>query len=144
MMPTATDRRLFSELPFNDGRLYTSGNVDRRKYDRLVNLGWVKAVSTNISDVEYHLTLAGRLELELIKEAAAMDGDFPDPAPTGFQTEVNAGPRRHAGIKLRVGARVQLGHNAFIVDAIDGEVVTVTIDGNMHTLNVPPNLIGQS
>jgi hypothetical protein len=40
MMPTATDRQIFSELPFDGGGgLYTAGNVDRRKYDRLTDLG---------------------------------------------------------------------------------------------------------
>jgi hypothetical protein len=145
MMPTVNDRQIFSELPFNNGRLYTSGNVDRRNYDRLADFGWLEGVSTNMSDVEYHLTLAGRLELELLKEAAAMEGDFPDPAPAGFQTRVNAGPRRRAGIKLRVGGRVRLGHHAFTVDAIENEVVTVrTGDGNTYTLSLPTSLIGRS
>jgi hypothetical protein len=145
MMPTVTDRQIFSELPFNDGRLYTTGNVDRRKYDRLTSLGWVKGVSTNMSDVEYCLTLAGRLELELIKEAADMESDFPDPAPHGFQTQVNAGPRRRAYIKLKIGGRISMGHHSFTVDAIEGEVVTVrTADGHTYTLNVPPSLIRRS
>lgn len=143
--PTVSDRQVFSELNFDDGRLYTSGNVNRRKYDRLENIGWVKGISTNISDVEYELTLAGRLELALIKEAAAMESDFPDPAPGGFQTQVNAGQRRTAGIKLKVGGRIRLGHDSFTVDAIEGDVVTVkTGDGQEMTLNVPPILFGRA
>ena len=36
MMPTVNDRQIFSELPFNNGKLYTAGNVDRRRWiDRL-------------------------------------------------------------------------------------------------------------
>jgi hypothetical protein len=71
VIPTVSDRQIFSEVPFDKGRLYTSGNVGRRKYDRLENIGWVKGVVTNISDVEYQLTLAGRLQLALIEEAGA-------------------------------------------------------------------------
>jgi hypothetical protein len=89
--------------------------------------------------------LAGRLELELIKEAAAMASDSRDPAPNGIQTRVNAGPRRRAYVKLTVGGRVRLGHQSFTVDAIEGEVVTVrTGDGDTYTLNVPPSLIIRS
>jgi len=145
MMPTVTDREIFSELPFHDGKLYTAGNVDRRKYDRLRDLGWLEGVSTNISDVEYHLTLAGHLEFELIKEAAAMESDFPDPAPNGFQTHVNAGPRRRTYAKLKAGGRIRLGHHSFTVDAIEGEVVTVmTAEGDTYILNAPPSLILRS
>jgi hypothetical protein len=145
MMPTVADRQIFSELPFNNGKLYTAGNVDRRKYDRLTDLGWVQGVSTNISDVEYHLTLAGDLELALIKEAADMESDFPDPAPNGFQTGVNAGPRRRQYLQLKLRKRFKLGHHSITVDAIEGEVVTVkTSDGHTCTLNVPPSLILRS
>jgi hypothetical protein len=145
MMPTFNDRQIFSELPFNNGKLYTSGNVDRRKYDRLTDLGWVEGVSTNISDVEYHLTVAGNLELALIKEAADMESDFKDPAPNGFQTTVNPGPRRRAYVRLKVGKRIRLGHHSLMVDAIEGEVVTVrTSEGDTYTLNVPASLILQS
>jgi hypothetical protein len=145
MMPTVNDRQIFSELPFNDGKLYTAGNVDRRKYDRLTDLGWVEGVSTNISDVEYHLTVAGHLELALIKEAADMASDFPDPAPNGFQTVVNAGPRRRQYLQLKVRKRFKLGHHSLTVDAIEGDVVTVkTSDGDTYTLNVPPSLILRS
>jgi N-acetylmuramoyl-L-alanine amidase len=145
VIPTVSDRQVFSKLPFDKVSLYTSGNVDRRKYDRLENIGRVKGVVTNISDVEYQLTLAGRLELALIEEAAAMENDFPDPAPRGFQTQVNAGQRRTAGIKLKVGGRVRLGHDAFTVDAIEGDVVMArTSDGQTVALNVSPIVIGRA
>ena len=145
MMPTANDRQIFAELPFNDGKLYTAGNVDRRKYNRLTDLGWVEGVSTNISDVEYHLTLAGNLELALIKEAADLESDFPDPAPNGIQTGVNAGPRRRQYLQFKVRKRFKFGHYSITVDAIEGEVVTVkTSDGYTCTLNVPPSLILRS
>lgn len=146
MMPTVTDRRIFSELPFDDGgRLYTAGNVDRRKYDRMADLGWVEGVSTNISDVEYRLTTAGLLERALIMAAAEKERDCPDPAPNGFQTQVNTGPRRNAIGELKIGKRLRLGHYSFVVDAVEGEVVTVReSDGTALTLNVPANLIARS
>jgi hypothetical protein len=42
------------------GRKYTAGNVDRSRYDRLVDLGWLTPFKTNISDVEYQVTEKGR------------------------------------------------------------------------------------
>jgi hypothetical protein len=42
------------------GRKYTAGNVNRSKYDRLVDLGWLTPFKTNISDVEYQVTEKGR------------------------------------------------------------------------------------
>jgi hypothetical protein len=42
------------------GRKYTAGNIDRRKYQRLVALGWLTEVSVNISDVLYEVTDAGK------------------------------------------------------------------------------------
>jgi hypothetical protein len=41
------------------GRKYTAGNIDRRKYQRLVALGWLTETSVNISDVLYEITDAG-------------------------------------------------------------------------------------
>ena len=146
MTPTATDRQMFSELPFDDGgMLYTAGNVDRRKYERLTDLGWVEGVSTNISDVEYHLTTTGVLERALIKAAADKENDCPDPVPNGLQTQVNAGPRRKTFGEIKIGKRLRLGHHSFVVDAIEDEVITVReSDGSAHTLNVPANLIARS
>jgi hypothetical protein len=146
MMPTMSDRQIFSELPFNDGgRLYTAGNVDRRKYDRLADLGWLEGASTNISDVEYHLTTTGYLERALIEAAADKEKDSPNPAPDGFQTRVNAGPRRNTFGDLKIGKRFRMGHRSFVVDAIEGEVVTVReSDGSAHSLNVPAILLARS
>ena len=42
------------------GRKYTAGNIDRTRYDRLVDLGWLTPFKTNISDVEYQVTEKGR------------------------------------------------------------------------------------
>jgi hypothetical protein len=49
------------------GRKYTIGNVDRSRYDRLVDLGWLTAIKTNDSDVEYHVTDIGRAVAEARK-----------------------------------------------------------------------------
>ncbi len=38
----------------------TAGNIDRRKYERLVELGWLMATSPNVSDVLYEVTDKGR------------------------------------------------------------------------------------
>ena len=38
----------------------TSVNVDRSGYQRLVDLGWLNAFSTNISDVHYQVTERGK------------------------------------------------------------------------------------
>ena len=38
----------------------TAGNIDRQKYERLVELGWLMATSPNVSDVLYEVTDKGR------------------------------------------------------------------------------------
>jgi hypothetical protein len=35
-------------------------NIDRSRYDRLVDMGWLTPFKTNISDVEYQATDKGR------------------------------------------------------------------------------------
>ena len=37
-----------------------TGTLDHDKYQRLVELGWLKATVTNISDVSYWVTERGR------------------------------------------------------------------------------------
>ncbi|MDX6460960.1 MAG: hypothetical protein QOE55_4657 [Acidobacteriaceae bacterium] len=54
------DLKLIRQIAASDGRKYTTGNVDRSRYDRLVDLGWLTAIKTNDSDVEYHVTDMGR------------------------------------------------------------------------------------
>ncbi len=61
------DRELIRKIVAAGGRKYTGGNIDRRKYQRLVALGWLTAASVNISDVLYAVTDAGK--------AAALQGD---------------------------------------------------------------------
>jgi hypothetical protein len=52
--------RLIREIVAAGGSRYTSGNVDRSRYQRLVDLGWLDAFSTNIRDVKYQVTERGK------------------------------------------------------------------------------------
>ena len=54
------DLKLIRQIVASDGRKYTAGNVDRSRYDRLVDLGWLTPFKTNIGDVEYKATEKGR------------------------------------------------------------------------------------
>jgi hypothetical protein len=55
-----TDIELIRKIATTGGRKYTAGNIDRRKYQRLVALGWLTEVSVNISDVLYEVTDTGK------------------------------------------------------------------------------------
>jgi len=54
------DLKLIRQIVASDGRKYTAGNIDRSKYARLVDMGWLTPFKTNISDVEYQVTEKGR------------------------------------------------------------------------------------
>jgi DNA-binding transcriptional regulator PaaX len=54
------DLKLIRQIVASGGRKYTAGNVDRSRYDRLVDQGWLTALKTNDNDVEYHVTDRGR------------------------------------------------------------------------------------
>ena len=54
------DLKLIRQIVASDGRKYTAGNIDRSKYDRLVDMGWLTPFKANISDVEYQATEKGR------------------------------------------------------------------------------------
>jgi DUF3860-like len=54
------DIKLIRQIVASDGRKYTAGNIDRSRYNRLVDLGWLTPFKTNISDVEYQVTEKGR------------------------------------------------------------------------------------
>jgi hypothetical protein len=60
MTANPDDLRLLCKIIEQGGRKYTAGNIDRRKYQRLVELGWLTATSPNISDVLYEVTVEGR------------------------------------------------------------------------------------
>jgi hypothetical protein len=67
------DLKLIRQIVASDGHIYAAGNIDRSRYDRLVNMGWLTAFKTNISDVEYQATEKGR--------AAAIHGRTGSSAP---------------------------------------------------------------
>ena len=54
------DIKFLRRIVAGGGRKYTAGNIDRSRYDRLVDLGWLTPFKTNISDVEYQVTEKGR------------------------------------------------------------------------------------
>jgi hypothetical protein len=64
------DLKLIRQIVASGGRKYTAGNIDRSKYDRLVDMGWLTPFRTNISDVIYDVTENG-------KAAAADSHEFP-------------------------------------------------------------------
>jgi hypothetical protein len=138
MIPTEADSQVLNSMQFTNDRCYTAGNINRRRYQRLEDIGWIKGISPNISDVEYYLTETGQAQLALARTANAMQGDFPDPAPHGFQTRVNPGPRRGPILKLKVSQRYQVGDLSFFVEKIDGDLVTVKLStGTTTTLHAP-------
>ena len=53
------DLKLIREIVAHGGRKYTAGNIDRSRYQRLVDLGWLTPFIANISDVEYVATEQG-------------------------------------------------------------------------------------
>jgi hypothetical protein len=55
-----TDLELIRRIATTGGKKYTAGNIDHRKYQRLVALGWLTEASVNISDVLEKVTDAGK------------------------------------------------------------------------------------
>jgi hypothetical protein len=51
---------LIRTIVLHGGRKYTAGIIDRTKYKRLVDLGWLTRFNVNSSDVEYVATDLGR------------------------------------------------------------------------------------
>jgi hypothetical protein len=85
MVPTGTDRQVLASMQFNRGRFDTAVNMNCRKYQRLEDIGWVKGISTNASNVEYHLTAAGLAQIALNRSADMVRNDVPDPRRMGFK-----------------------------------------------------------
>jgi hypothetical protein len=56
---TQEDLQLIREIVSNGGAKYTAGNIDRTKYQRLVDLGWLSPVTMNKTDIVYETTEAG-------------------------------------------------------------------------------------
>ena len=55
------DLDLLREIIAQGGKKRTSGLIDRSGYQRLVDAGWLNAVSKSAHDVSYEVTRAGRL-----------------------------------------------------------------------------------
>lgn len=141
VLPTRTDRDVLAAIPFtDDGRFYTTGNVNRRKYERLEAIGWLHGQCPNLSDVVYELTIAGRVQRAF--QATAEEAET-DPAPGGFQTSTPAGPRRRIPPKLEKGAPFKVGEISGRIEAIDGEMVRATVQpsGAPLLLSVPQVLL---
>ncbi|OKO67340.1 hypothetical protein [Bradyrhizobium sp. NAS96.2] len=58
--PTATDRHVLMTMSFLGNQCTTEGNMNRRKFERLEDIGWIKGFAVNLSDVTYELTAAGK------------------------------------------------------------------------------------
>jgi hypothetical protein len=58
-MSEPEDLKLIRSIVRQGGKKYTGGNIDRHKYRRLVELGWLKGTPINLSDVVYEVTPAG-------------------------------------------------------------------------------------
>jgi predicted ABC-type ATPase len=59
-MAEPEDFKPIREIVASGGHKYTSGNIDRSRYQRLVDLGWLNAFVTNMSDVAYRVTERGK------------------------------------------------------------------------------------
>ena len=56
---TPEDLKLIKEIVRHGGYKYTAGNIDRTRYRRLVDLGWVLPVAVNKTDISYEATREG-------------------------------------------------------------------------------------
>jgi hypothetical protein len=52
---------LIREIVLHGGAKYTAGNIDRSKYQRLVDLGWLSPLIMNKTDIAYETTKAGEV-----------------------------------------------------------------------------------
>jgi hypothetical protein len=60
MMAQPDDFKLIKRIVAAGGHKHVTGDLDRDKYQRLVELGWLKASMTNASEVSYRVTESGR------------------------------------------------------------------------------------
>ena len=59
-MAQPDDFKLIKQIVAAGGHKHITDELDRDKYQRLVELGWLRATVTNISDVSYWVTERGR------------------------------------------------------------------------------------
>ena len=59
-MTEPEDLKLLRSIVRQGGKKYTGGNIDRQKYQRLVELGWLRATPINMSDILYQVTEVGK------------------------------------------------------------------------------------
>ena len=65
MSESNDDLKLIREIVLNGGRKYTAGKIDRTRYQRLLDFGWLTPFVINASDVEYVVTDQGRAAAKL-------------------------------------------------------------------------------
>ena len=59
-MARPDDFKLITQIVAAGGHKHMMSEVDRDKYQRLVELGWLKAFAANISEVSYRVTERGK------------------------------------------------------------------------------------
>ena len=97
MVATQTDRQVLQAMMFKSGRCLTQGNLNRRKFERLEEIGWIKGLSVNISDVEYYLTPSGRNELATLPPAHIYSTHFTKFGIPDTECEIEVG-RDHVNL----------------------------------------------
>jgi hypothetical protein len=68
------DMKLIRKIVAHGGRKYTVGNIDRSRYQRLVDLGWLTPFIVNVSDVEYVATEQGIAAASLLTKLTLNPG----------------------------------------------------------------------
>jgi uncharacterized protein DUF3860 len=59
-MAQPDDFKLVKQIVATGGHKHMIGETDRDKYQRLVELGWLRASRTSASEVSYRVTESGR------------------------------------------------------------------------------------
>jgi hypothetical protein len=57
------DIKLLRRIVAGGGRKYTAGNIDRSRYDRLVDLGWLTPFKTNLLNFQFLIPHPGETRL---------------------------------------------------------------------------------
>jgi hypothetical protein len=82
---TDEDHKLIRKIVAGGGRKYTAGNIDRRKYDRLVDLDFLTSTAANMSDIEYQVTETG--QSAAVKNGIAAEGEKVSAGGTGAHVD---------------------------------------------------------